>query len=391
MKKYISTAFLATALMISATCTAALQHNYNQNTQTYSVKSEQTISLDDDSNSLKIAFIKEYSLKSDKKNKTLPAPNYYLTMHVNGQKQYEFANVANYWQEHNFTYDEIAEKEAIEAELALLEKEKEADKALETAAKKNKQKLELSPEKQETQLKRAAREAELKEAHLKFEKTRKELRRNASTLIYLDVESKLSRTDESQPLYNFAKPNFNPDAEENPTEKEPENLMEKELQQVEEERQLKQEQEERELVAKLNADDPQAAAELRAKLEAESKIAKAEASEKKVNEAIASRTAMIEEVKATRAAFLKYQTEQKELMKDMQYTSTAKATLKGTDNFFKKVNNSILTNTPLFFEVIFWKGGPNQRLWLKADKLKELQELLNCDLAKIEASLKEIQ
>lgn len=387
MKKYLSTAILASALFASTNCFAALQYNYDKNSNSYTIKSEDIIPLDEGKNLLKIAFTKEYKPNANNKSSAIIKPTYTLQLRVDGQDQYEFANMVNYWQERNYTYEETADKRAIETEQALLAKEKEQEKASAEQAKKTGESQEASPAQIAAKEQREARIAELKEAHQKYEKTKKELKRNASTLIYLEVESKLSRTDESQPLYEFPNPSFKPEAEETISENEPENLMEKELELAEKERQLKQEEEQRELLAKLNADNPEAAAELRDKLEAESKIAKANASEKKVNEDIAARSAMVEEVKATRAAFFKYQEEQKALMKDMQFTSIAKASLKEKDNFFKKVNNSLLTNTPLFLEIIFWKGGPNQRIWLQKDKLEELQQLLSYDVYKHSADL----
>lgn len=404
MKKLVVAAVLAAGLWTSADCLAALEYSFDREAKVFTVKSEELISLDEGANELKVAFVKRYNLGPDKKGRVpkIAKPQYGVEMYVEGSKRYEFADNANYWQEHNYTYQEMTWIKRLEAERAKIAKQQEADKAADEAARK-----EL-----------AEYDKELAEQQALLTKTRYEMKRNASTLIYLQVENKLSKEDTSKKLYDFEDPvklqkqaeaakqaeeaaaNKNkaaeipvadvlPDAaldakhEEggiNPSEQ---NLMELELARQAEQKRLLEEQQDRERLAQLNVEEPAAAAVLREKIlarEAEKKLAASDAAEQQINERIAQGSAHLEEVRATRAAFLKYQAEQKAAMEGMAYTSTAKGKLSAGDNFFKKVQNSLEKEIPLFFEVKFWNGGANQRLWLQKEKLQELQELLNYDL-----------
>ena len=422
MKKFVVAAVLAAGLWTSADCLAALEYSFDQETKVFTVKSEELISLDEGANELKVAFVKRYNLGPDKKGRVpkIAKPQYGVEMYVEGSKRYEFADNANYWQEHNYTYQEMTWIKRLEAERAKIAKQQEADKAADEAARKanNGKKVELTQEEAAARKELAEYDKELAEQQALLTKTRYEMKRNASTLIYLQVENKLSKEDTSKKLYDFEDPvklqkqaeaakqaeeaaaNKNkaaeipvadvlPDAaldaryEEggiNPSEK---NLMELELARQAEQKRLLEEQQDRERLAQLNVEDPAAAAVMREKIlarEAEKKLAASDAAEQQINERIAQGSAHLEEVRATRAAFLKYQAEQKATMEGMAYTSTAKGKLSAGDNFFKKVQNSLEKEVPLFFEVKFWNGGANQRLWLQREKLQELQELLNYDL-----------
>jgi len=393
MKRIFTAAILVAGIMTSANCLAALQYSFDREAKVFTVKSEDVISLEEGANQLKVAFVKQYNLGPDKKGR-VPAvvkPKYGLQMYIEGSVRYEFADNANYWQQHNYTYAEMTRIKKLETERAAIAKKQEANKKADEAAKTaNKGKKVALSNKQLAERKALSeRDLVLAEQQKQLIKTKEELKRNASTLIYLDVENKLSRVDTSKKLYDFKIPKKSVDTEqrsEDSVKAKEQNLMEQELaQQAAKQKQLER-QAERERLAQLNVDNPEAAAKLREKLladeEAEKKLAASDANAKKINERLAQKAPRLEEVKATRAAFLKYQAEQKEAMKGMAFTSRAEGKLSAGDNFFKKVNNSLLKETPLFFEVKFWCGGANQRLWLQKAKLEELQQLLEYDLYK---------
>lgn len=424
MKKMFTAAMVVAGILTSANCFAALQYNFDKETRVFTVKSEEVISLEEGANELQVAFVKQYNLGPDKKGKVsaVVKPQYKLQMYVEGDKRYEFADNANYWQEHNYTYEEMTLIKQLEAERAAIAKQKEAYKAADEEAKKanGNKKVELTEEEKAEREALDARDQELALQQQEIAKPREDMERNASTLIYLTVENKLSREDTSKKLYDFEDPlKLQKEAEEaqkaeealtlgDPAKQIPvddvvpdaaldakaeaegispseQNLMDLELSmQAARQRQLE-EQEDRERLAQLNVDDPEAAEKLREKIlarEAEKKLEVADAREKQINERIAEEAARLEEVKATRAAFMKFQVEQKAAMEGMAYTSRAEGKLSAGDNFYKKVQNSLEKGTPLFFEIKFWQGGANQRLWLQTEKLQELAELLNYDLYK---------
>lgn len=328
MKHKFTAALLAAGLLTCSNCLAALEYNYDRETKQFTVKSEEIIPLEDGTNQLTVSFNKEYVLTPDKRGR-MPKdaqPTFYLHMTVIGSKDYRFADNANYWQEHNYTYEEMEPKYQYDLDRADLDRQKQLLKAEQNETPKP------TPEQKSAWLERkevlSAKEKELNEKAEIVVKDPKKLGRNPSTLIYLKVENKLEGENKAKPLYDFGVG----------SDKMPDILVEKEI-----------------------------------------------------KDQTSQREKMVEQVKATRDAFYKYQKEQKEAMKGLKYTSIATAKLPKGDNFWKKVINSAKTNTPLFFEVKFWNGGANQRLWLKNDKLQELNELLNYDLYKDEVNLENIK
>lgn len=369
--------------MTSSNCLAALEYNYDADAKVFAVKSQEIIPLEEGANQLTLTFSKEYDLS---KKKVKPVMR--VSMLVEGTKEYQLADNANYWQEHNYTYEEMG---VLQADKAKQEAEEKARQKAKAEGKKYEKPEEEENEELQEQL------TELKE---------RKLGRNASTLIYLAVENSTSKESTDKPAYDFPMPmkeapvdtkdpkqnlsaEYNvPDAALdatltkegiNPSE---ENLMELELKKAEAERQRLEEEAEVEALAKMEAGTPEAEA-LREKIAARNqakKLAAMEEREKRINERAAENAKLVEQVKATRDAFLKYEAEQKAANEGIVYTTKGTATMSVGDNLWKKVEDSAAKRVPLFFEVKFWKGGANQRLWLQTEKLAELKELLAYDL-----------
>lgn len=427
MKHKLTAALLAAGLLTCSSCFAALEYSYDREAKHFTVKSEEIIPLEEGANQLKVTFSKEYNFDYGKAISTAK-PTYYVRLYVEGTKDYRFADNANYWQEHNYTYEQIKELQNIKEQLILLETEKKAEKkSLEEQKKANNNKApiltsEEQKKKEEVHSARNEKEQALKKREAEIRKDKNKLKRNPSTLIYLTVENKLSKPNLSKPLYDFQPP-YSTKEQPKSSNKKPgnkqsngtvsipdaaldtavkngvvtpknKNLMDLELAKSKKKRNALKQQAEREKLAKLNVDNPQEAEKLREdilKREAEKKIALAEANEIRIRQEISQHSTQIEEVKATRAAFEKYKQEQKESLGGMVYTSSAWAKLANKDNFLNKIAHSSKNNIPLFFEVKFWSGSANQRLWLKNDKLKELSELIAYDLAKDKANLEFIK
>lgn len=403
MKKILTSALLVAGLLTSSNCFAALDYSYDRVEKIFTVKSEDVISLEDGANELTVAFIKEYNLKDKKALAGKPVePTMYVRMLVEGKVQYEFAPQANYWQEHNYTYEEMGILKEREA------KRLAAEKAKKEAKKQNKDGKTVS--------------AEVELPVEKDELEERKLDRNPSTLIYLKVENKLSRENKAKNLYDFNNPlatkeqvalekanaqqaedykpeittNYEvPDAalassENKGISSQEQNLMELELAAAEAKQKALEEEKEKELLAKLQAENSPEAEPLRERIaarEAAKKLAAVEANEARINRESAERMAKVEEVKAARAAFNKYLEEQKAASEGMVYVSTAEAKIPKGDNFWNKIVDSNKKHMPMIFEAKFWKGGANQRIWLKAEKLAELEELIAYDLYKDEANL----
>lgn len=403
MKKILTSALLVAGLLTSSNCFAALDYSYDRVEKIFTVKSEDVISLEDGANELTVAFIKEYNLADKKALAGKPVePTMYVRMFVEGKVQYEFAPQANYWQEHNYTYEEMGILKEREA------KRLAAEKAKKEAKKQNKDGKTVS--------------AEVELPVEKDELEERKLDRNPSTLIYLKVENKLSRENKAKNLYDFNNPlatkeqvalekanaqqaedykpeittNYEvPDAalassENKGISSQEQNLMELELAAAEAKQKALEEEKEKELLAKLQAENSPEAEPLRERIaarEAAKKLAAVEANEARINRESAERMAKVEEVKAARAAFNKYLEEQKAASEGMVYVSTAEAKIPKGDNFWNKIVDSNKKHMPMFFEAKFWKGGANQRIWLKAEKLAELEELIAYDLYKDEANL----
>ena len=414
MKKYITAALLAAGVLTCSNCFAALEYSFDREAKIFTAKSEDIISLNEGANMLRVSFTKEYNLGPNKKGKVaaIAKPVYHVRMYVEGTNEYKFADNANYWQEHNYTYAQMTTLKEIEAEKRAIDKRHEKEKlsAEEAKAANGGKPVQLTAEEQaakdQAKLAEQLRLQKLNEQEATIKKPYLELNRNPSTLIYLNVENKISSPKLSKPLYDFAPTNEELDAEkqrlaENSvpdaalTTKAPTNLMDEELRKSQAEKQRLEYEKERETLAKLEADKDPRAEELRKKVvereTAEKEIAKADANEKEINAKVATNAKTIELVKATRAAFMKYQEEQKQAMQGLVYTSTAEAKIPAGDNFFRKIKDSRERNIPMFFEVKFWNGGANERMWLKTDKLKEMEELLAYDLYKDEANLKLIK
>lgn len=405
MKKILTSALLVAGLLTSSNCFAALDYSYNRADKIFTVKSQEVISLEDGANELTVAFAKEYDLSGQKSKASKPVePAMYVRMLVEGKVQYEFAPQANYWQEHNYTYEEMG-----------ILKEREAKRlAAEKAKKEAKNQMKDG--------KTIAAEAKVEAPVEKDELETRKLGRNPSTLIYLKVENKLSKEDKAKKLYDFDNPVASkeqmalekanaqqekdykpeitteyqiPDAALGSSDAKgigssEQNLMELELAAAKAKQQALEEERDKELLAKLQAENSPEAERLRAKIlarEAEKKLAAVAETEERINREAAERMARVEEVKAARAAFNKYLEEQKAANEGMVYVSTAEAKLPKGDNFWKKIVDSNKKHMPMFFEAKFWKGGANQRIWLKAEKLAELEELIAYDLYKDEANL----
>lgn len=384
MKKFMTAALVAAGILTSSNCLAALEYNYDADAKVFAVKSQEIISLEEGANQLTLTFSKEYDLS---KKKVKPVMR--VSMLVEGTKEYRLADNANYWQEHNYTYEEMG---LLQADKAKLEAEEKARQKARAEGKKY-----VKPEEEEN--------VELQE-QLNELKERK-LGRNASTLIYLQVENSSSRESTAKPAYDFKLPMQEapvdtkdskqniaaeyavPDAALdatltkegiNPSE---DNLMELELKKAEAERKRLEEEAEVEALAKMEAGSPEAEA-LREKIAARNqakKLAEMAEREKRINERAAANAKVVEQVKATRDAFLKYEAEQKAANAGIVFTTKGTATMPVGDNLWKKVEDSAAKRVPLFFEVKFWKGGANQRLWLQTEKLAELKQLLAYDLA----------
>ena len=382
MKKTLS--FLAlSALCSCSTCFAELTFNYDTANQLYTATSERKIILQKNeeekpTDTLTIILAKEYRFNNTKgRNQVMP--DYFLKLYTEGSSSYELADNANYWQERNYTYAQVGKQQELQKQRTALEAEREKlrreqDNTPKGTVFSGKERLtELN-----TQI--ANLNTELKT----YTKDRFDLKRNPSTLIYLDVINALSQQDNSKPLYDFIKPTAPEIAIDEEQEKETEqNLMDLELETNERLREQLDVQREREELAAAAGNDFQETEELRNRVlarEAEVKLAKAKASEARINARMEKRQPRIEQVMATREAFLKYQEEQKELMKGMLFTSTGTTRLKLKDPVFKKLTDSYQNDTPFFFEVKFVKGGANQRLWLQRDVLQELQQLISYDL-----------
>lgn len=404
MKKILTSALLVAGLLTSSNCFAALDYSYDRVEKIFTVKSEDVISLEDGANELTVAFIKEYNLADKKALAGKPVePTMHVRMAVEGKVQYEFATNANYWQEHNYTYEEMG-----------ILKEREAKRLAAEKAKK-----EAKNKKQDGKV-AAASEAELPVE--KDELEERKLNRNPSTLIYLKVENKLSRENKSKKLYDFENPvvskeqmalekanaqqaqDYKPEittdyeapdgalgnAEAKGISSDEKNLVELELAAAAAKQKALEEEKEKELLAKLQAENSPEAEPLREKIaarEAAKKLAAVDATEERINRESAERMAKVEEVKAARAAFNKYLEEQKAANEGMVYVSTAEAKLPKGDNFWKKIGDSNKKHIPMFFEAKFWKGGANQRIWLKTERLTELEELIAYDLYKDKANL----
>lgn len=409
MKKFLTAAVLVAGLLTSANCFAALDYSYNPTDKIFTVKSEDIIPLEDGANELKVAFTKEYNFASKKAlaGKRIE-PTLHVRMLVEGKVQYEFATNANYWQEHNYTYEEMGilkEREAkrLAEEKAKQEakKQKKDDKKA-VAAKPEPEPVVVAPEE-------------------KDELENRKLDRNPSTLIYLKVENKLSQENKAKKLYEFEnplalkeekalekantqqakdyKPEITTDYEtpdgalgnaEKGISSDEKNLVELELAAAAAKQKALEEEKDKELLAKLQAENSPEAEKLREKIaarEAAKKLAAVDANEDRINKEVAARNAMVEEVKAARAAFNKYLEEQKAANEGMVYVSIAEAKIPKGDNFWNKVVDSNKKRIPMFFEAKFWKGGANQRMWLKTEKLTELEELLAYDLYKDKANL----
>ena len=374
MKRKLAAALFAAGLLVSSNCLAALDYSYNEQTGIFTVKSEDVIPIEDGANTLRVAFVKEYQLKGGKLSADNPVkPDINIKMFIEGSKQYEFAPNVNYWQEHNYTYEEMEILKAREAQQQAAEK---ARKEARAAGKK-------PPEVQVSELPESMKDRKLK--------------RNASTLIYLQVESTASQEDKAKKLYDFENPlavehqeqankiKSKAAAEHKPTPKPAKgkkasaNIDEAALQQAE------REQQEKELLLKLEKEDPAAAAKLRQEItarETQRKLDASDASEARVNRESEARAESVAKVKAARDAFKKYAAEQEQANAGTTYTSKAEASIPVNDNFWNKIENSSKKRIPFFFEVKFWKGGSNQRMWLKTEKLDELKELLSYDLYK---------
>lgn len=420
MKTTFFSALLACGLLFSSTGYADLDYNYDKESKIFAATAKNLISLADNDNKLLIAFSKEHTLNAKGK---ISSPTYYVRMYVEGKNDYRFADNANYWQEHNYSYEQIRELQTIKAELLAIDAQKKAEKkAIAEAKKLNNNKEPLLKQNEQNSNNKMHAERNLKEQTLRkraadIKKDKDKLKRNPSTLIYLTVENKLSKPNLSKPLYDFKPPYSNsvrnsknqtkknkkgnaikavpsssiPDAaidnaiKNGDVQSSNKNLMDLELAKSTKKRAILKKQSDREQLAKLAVDNPQAAEKLREEIlkrEAEEKIATANSNDLRIRQEIAQRSTKIEEVKATRAAFEKYKQEQQEALGDMVYTSTAWAKLADKDNFWKKTTNSAQKNIPLFFEVKFWTGGSNQILWLDNSILKDLNQLFNYDLAK---------
>ena len=392
MKKFMTAALVAAGVLTSSNCLAALEYNYDADTKVFAVKSQDVIALEDGANQLTLTFSKEYDLS---KKKVKPVMR--VSMAVEGTKEYQLADNANYWQEHNYTYEEMG----------LLQ----ADKAKQEAEEKARQKAKAEGKKyekpEEPEMTEAEQEEKEKLAQELEDLKERKLGRNASTLIYLQVENSSSRENTAKPGYDFKLPMEEAEADSkdpketiaaeydvpdaaldatltkegiNPSE---DNLMELELKKTEAERQRLEEIAEVEALAKMEPGSPEAEA-LREKIAARNlakKQAEMDEREKRINERAAENAKIVEQVKATRDAFLKFEAEQKAANAGIVFTTKGTATMSLGDNLWKKVEDSAAKRVPLFFEVKFWTGGANQRLWLQTEKLAELKQLMAYDLA----------
>lgn len=415
MKKFLTSALVVAGLLTSSNCFAALDYSYNRAEKIFTVKSEDIIPLEDGENELTVAFTKEYDFSTKKALAGKPvSPTMHVRMQVSGKVQYEFATNVNYWQEHNYTYEEMG-----------VLKEKEAKRLAEEKAKKdakNKKNADKAPAVEE----KTEVETTVAPVAEKDELENRKLDRNPSTLIYLKVENKLSQEDKAKKLYDFDNPvaakeqmaldkantqkakDYKPEIstdyeapdgalvanEGKGVSSDAQNLVELELAAAEAKQKALEEEQDKELLAKLQAENSPEAAALREKIanrEAAKKLAAVDANEERINMEIAERMAKVEEVKAARAAFNKYLEEQKAANEGMVYVSIAEAKIPAGDNFWNKISDSNKKKIPMFFEVKFWKGGSNQRMWLKTEKLNELEELMAYNLYKDEANLQYIK
>lgn len=423
MKKIITSALLVAGLLTSSHCFAALDYSYSRAEKIFTVKSEEIIPLEEGSNELRIAFTKEYDFSDAKaKSGKLVKPAMYVRMLVEGKVQYEFATNANYWQEHNYTYEEMGILKEREAKRLAEEKAKKETRNKKKEDKSAKSGAEEHVAKLETEVVDVNAEVAIKSVEEKDELENRKLGRNPSTLIYLKVENKLSKENKAKNLYDFDNPlaakeqialekvnaqqteenkqgitaNYEtPDAalasgEGKGISSQNQNLVELELAAAEAKQKALEEEQEKELLAKLQAENSPEAEPLREQIaarEAAKKLAAVEANEERINREYVERMAKVEEVKAARAAFNKYIEEQKAANEGMVYVSIAEAKIPKGDNFWNKIIDSNKKHIPMFFEAKFWKGGANQRIWLKTEKLTELEELIAYDLYKDEANL----
>lgn len=421
MKKFFVSALLVAGMLTSSNCFAALDYSYNRTEKIFTVKSEEIIPLEDGANELTIAFTKEYDFSGKKAQSGKPVkPTMHVRMMVEGKVQYEFATNANYWQEHNYTYEEMGILKEREA------KRLAEEKAKKEAKEKKKDNKAATTVKEETTVEPEAADVNngvvASPVEDKAELEQRKLDRNPSTLIYLKVENKLSQENKAKNLYDFDnpvaakeqlalekanaqqakdyKPNIStdyeaPDAalgsdEAKGISSDEKNLVELELAAAEAKQKALEEEKEKELLAQLQAENSPEADKLREKIaarEAAKKLAAVDANEERINREVAERMVRVEEVKAARAAFNKYLEEQKAATEGMVYVSTAEAKIPKGDNFWNKIIDSKKKHIPMFFEAKFWKGGANQRIWLKTEKLTELEELIAYDLYKDEANL----
>ena len=414
MKKFFASALLVAGVLTSSNCFAALDYSYNRAEKIFTVKSEEIIPLEDGANELTVAFTKEYDFSNKKAQPGKPIiPTMHVRMLVEGKVQYEFATNANYWQEHNYTYEEMG-----------ILKEREAKRLAEEKAKKEAKEKKKDSKTAETVKEEAVVQPEAAAGHVeeKDELEQRKLGRNPSTLIYLKVENKLSQENKAKNLYDFDNPvaskeqmalekanaqqakDYKPNISTNyeapdaalggnagkGISADEKNLVELELAAAEAKQKALEEEKEKELLAQLQAENSPEADKLREKIaarEAAKKLAAVDANEERINRETAERMARVEEVKAARAAFNKYLEEQKAANEGMVYVSTAEAKIPKGDNFWNKIIDSNKKHIPMFFEAKFWKGGANQRIWLKTEKLTELEELIAYDLYKDEANL----
>ena len=340
MKKFLTAALLTAGILTSSNCFAALESSYDSNNKVFTTKSEEVIVLDDGANQLKVVFFKEYRgiSKVSLKNANRPQPVYGVRMYVEGTKPYVFADNANYWQEHNYTYEEMGILKEREAKREAVEKEKQKARA--------EGKKYVAPENDQND--------EGDDLELRKKK------RNASTLIYLKVASETSRELKGKKLYEFNNPIAKDEAS-----KDLRHSLEDKAEALH--------------LAKLEKTNPEEAARIR-----EEKL------QQEAQRRVEERAALVEKVKAAREAFKKFEAEQKAADEGVIYTSKAEGLIPEKDNFWNKINDSSLKRIPMFFEVKFMSGGANQRIWLKTEKLKELQELMAYDLYKDKANMQKL-
>lgn len=346
MRKILTSALVFAGVMTSASCFAALQYEYAPNTKIFIVKSEDVLPLDDGANQLTVSFTKEYNLMSKRGYVSKNAiPTMHVRLEVVGKNDYKLADNVNYWQDHNYTYEEMGVLKDLEAKRLAAEKAKKE-------AKQNKQAGKATDEPKADSDKAVFEKHELELRHL---------RRNPSTLIYLQVDNSNHQVNRKE-IFKFSNTSVD--------NKVFRGINYKKNKHSDQEKQLNE---------RFTLE------------EAEQKLVEADANEARINEEAAVRMAELEHLKALKTAFEKQAAEQKAVVKSSNFACSASATIPKGDNFWKKVVNSLKMNRPMFFEVKFWNGGANQRIWLKNDKLKELIELINYDLYKDEANWKRLK